>query len=210
MSLGIWQLQRMMWKDDLLRKLDARINMAAISPAEFANIEADEFRLLQAHGEYDISKKMQVLMQGFNGKIGTHEIVPFVTASGTTILVNRGWVPIEEKYEEVSGNHELNGVIRKNPRKGYFALENEPEKNTWYNIELPEMYAKAGVADLGYYVEARAVDEKEELTYPIPLPKKIDIYNQHLQYVITWFGMSIALLIMYYFRFFHNKNGAKK
>jgi len=203
MSLAIWQVQRLQWKEDLIARLDRNLSLPPVSSTEYTNIDQEEFRLLKEHGHYDVRNEMHVLLQSYNGKVGTHVITPFITDTGKTILVNRGWVPNEEAYKEPEIGHELYGVIRKNPRKGYFALENEPKKSIWYNIDLPEMYANLDAPDADYYVEAKALDEKAEMTYPIPLPKKIDIYNEHLQYVITWFGMSIALLAVYYFRFFH-------
>lgn len=204
MSLAIWQMQRLQWKEELIEKLNTRLILAPISADKFSNIDEMEFRLLQENGKFDVKNELQELHQSYNGKVGTHILTPFVTNSGVVILVNRGWVPYETEFAAAAAT-QIYGVIRKNPRAGHFALVNEPKKNIWYNIDLPAMYAKIGAPVLDYYVEAKALDEKAESAYPIPLPKKIDIYNEHLQYVITWLGMSIALLCVYYFRFFHKR-----
>lgn len=198
-------MQRLIWKENLLATLDERIHEQPISAAEFSDIESDEFRLLEDFGHYDFANEMQVLHQSYNGKVGTHIITPFVTDTGEIFLVNRGWVPYEEEFHKPEGKQHVYGVIRKNPRHGYFALENEPEKNIWYNINLDEMGS-----DAGFYIEAQSEDDELKADYPIALPKEIKIYNEHLQYVITWFGMCVALLIMYYFRFFHDKKMSKK
>lgn len=184
--------------------------MTPIKTSEFKDFDEHEFRLVSEIGKYDHANEMQILHQTYNGKVGTHIITPFIADSGKTVLVNRGWVPYETEYESPSSKTELYGIIRRNSDKGHFALKNEPEKDIWYNIDLPQMTAaKAGV-ESEFYIEAKDEEEPEEKIYPLALPKKIQLYNQHMQYVITWFGMSIALLLMYYFRFFHKSGKATK
>ena len=200
----------MYWKEELFAKLENRMAMKPMRVANLSNIIEDEFRVVRSQGTYDYAREMQVLHQSYDGKVGTHVLTPFKTKHGTTILVNRGWVPYEHDFLKPEGELELYGVIRKDPRKGHFALENEAEKNIWYNIDLPQMNQTAPDIETDFYVEAQAPGELDEKVYPLALPKKIHIYNQHMQYVITWFGISLALVLMYYFRFFHKPRAAKK
>lgn len=203
-GLAIWQVQRMNWKESLIEKLENRLEMEPILLSEFSGLEDDEFRLVWEFGHFDHDREMQILHQSFNGKVGTHIITPFEAASGKTVLVNRGWVPYETEFERPEGEVEIFGIIRRDPRKGHFALTNEPEKNIWYNMNIEQM-----ASELEFYVEAKSEEEPETVIYPLALPKKIQIYNQHFQYVITWFGMSLALVLMYYFRFWHKKDEKK-
>lgn len=197
----------MQWKEELLEKLNSRINGAPISEAQLTNVENDEFRQIELVGEFEHEKEMLILQQSYNGKVGVHVVSPFKTVGGKEVIVNRGWVLYEEKHDKPEGQQKIVAVIRKNPRQGYFALKNEPQKNMWYNVNLPEMYAKVGAPVLDFYVEEKATEDDH--SYPIALPKEIHIYNEHLQYVITWFSVSISLLAVYYFRFWHKKTEKK-
>lgn len=196
MYLGIWQLQRMEWKSDLLAKIEQ--NMQTTIPlSEFKSIEEDEFKQVELVGEYQHGDEFHILSRTYNGKAGTHVVTPLTVGSDDKILINRGWVKADGDYEKPAGIVEVTGIIRSSQKGGWLSLKNDPEKNHWFSINLPEMYKKISAQPHEFYID-RVSDKK---TYPLSLPKKINMHNQHLQYVITWFTLSFALLIIYYFRF---------
>lgn len=205
MSLGIWQIQRLSWKQELIEKLEKNLELEALTSIQINNLDEQEFRVLREKGYYDFTHEMEVLHQTYNGKLGTYAITPFKANSGKVFLVNRGWTEYEHKHTNPQGEVEVFGVIRKSPRQGNFALQNEPQKNLWYNIDLEQMSKVAGGTETDFYIELKSESDESPKNYPYPLPKKIQVYNEHVQYIITWFGISIALLVIYYFRFFRKQ-----
>ncbi|MGH3471975.1 MAG: SURF1 family cytochrome oxidase biogenesis protein [Nocardioidaceae bacterium] len=52
----------------------------------------NEWRTITASGRYDPFRRVFVLYRTRGGQNGVDVVVPFVTASGTAVLVDRGWV----------------------------------------------------------------------------------------------------------------------
>ena len=108
-------------------------------------------------------------------------------------------------------------------------VENNPAKQTWMWLDLPVIYKNFNYPVKDYYLDLidpnpdhaicindnsahnlgnsptnpalRHTCDYKKTSYPIALPAKIEVYNEHLVYVITWYSLSIVLLLVYYFRF---------
>lgn len=201
-SLGYWQLERMTWKNELLEKIESRISSEPMDISEYKNMEDDEFKYVTITGEYLHDKEVTLLNRTYNGKPGVHIYTPLKTAD-KTYLVSRGWVRDEQEYNKPEGIQMINGLIRKTQVANWISLENSPEKGQWFWIELEKMYKSVGLEPIELYIDRKIEDGSKD--YPLPLPKKIQIHNEHLQYTITWFSLSITLLVIYYFRFWYRK-----
>ena len=201
MYLGIWQLQRLEWKNGIIEKIEKNLK-TTISYEEFNNIEDDEFKLMKLQGEFLHDRHFNLLSRTYNGKAGTHVLTPFLANNGELLLVNRGWVKADGDYDEPKGIIEIEAVIRTSQKPGWLALENDPAKNHWFSIDLPEIYKSLNKPAKIFYLDRVSEDK----SFPLALPKKIQLHNEHLQYVITWLSLSFALVVMYYFRFWKNKD----
>jgi surfeit locus 1 family protein len=172
-------------------------------PAITITDNAQEYQRMTLKGTYDFSKEMQIIGRPFNGKPGIHVITPMKVAD-KVVLVNRGWSKYDKPYTKPAGELEITGIIRKNPKRNYLnrhtMLDNIPAQNMWFYIDLPQMHHHINTPALNFYVEALATTKPN--SYPYALDGKINIYNEHLAYAITWYSLGVALLIMYYFRFY--------
>lgn len=205
--LGTWQVERRQWKEELLQKVDTNINAPAIPIEGFKNLASDEFRKMHVSGEFIFDKEFLLLNKTHNGKLGQQVFTPFKTTDGQIILVDRGWIPTDKETSKPQGQQEITGVIRGkqalNAIGRVIILENDSLKQIWFWIDLPKMYESNGLAVKDYYLEL--VNNDKSTSYPIALPQKIELYNEHLQYAITWYSLSIILLLVYYFRFWKTK-----
>ena len=190
----------MEWKNDVLAKIDARLEHPPISYSEYTNLENDEYRQMQLEGIYLFDKEIKLMNKTYNGKPGFHVMTPLELFNGERVIINRGWIPVEKEYEQPAGVQTVTGVIRRGQAPNWLTLENNPQKGHWFWIDLPTIYSEANAEPLEYYIDRKL--DTDSATYPLALPKKIQLYNEHLQYAITWFSLSIALLVIYYFRFF--------
>jgi surfeit locus 1 family protein len=202
--LGTWQVQRLLWKTALIEKVNARTNGEPISIPEYKNVADDEFRLLKLIGEFDYKNEITLLSRTYNGKAGVHVLTPLHEENlQKTILIDRGWVKSDGDYEKPVGRQEIIGIIRAGQKQNWIMLDNDPAKNFWFWVDLPAMYKKISAPQQDFYLDLKQGAAVK--TYPIALPKKIEIYNEHLQYAITWYSLSLALLGVYYCRFWHKK-----
>lgn len=201
-SLGIWQVQRLHWKERLIDQLGAR---AAAAPVGLAEAEAAlnrgediEFLKLRFSATYlfDTEKTM---ISTIDGGPGFTVITPAVTADGRAVLVDRGQVPPErlKDYGRPQGEVEVTGVVRQY-RNGQarFDPDNDPAANQWYWWDIPAMLKASklapGIKALPVVVQllpgSAAADD------PRPPEPRANLTNNHLGYAITWFGLALALL----------------
>lgn len=203
-ALGTWQVQRRFAKQDMLARIDANVNAAPITPETFKNISQDEFKKMNLTGKYIHDKDLLLLNRSHNGKPGQHVMTPFLTSGGETILVDRGWIPTDREYEKPEGEMQITGVVRATQKLNFMAnmitLANDPPKQNWFWLDLPALYQSVGVPPKDYYLDL--IDpERTTKSYPYALDGKIEVYNEHMVYIITWYSLSIVLLLVYYFRF---------
>ena len=134
-------------------------------------------------------------------------MTPLQTDSGEIILVNRGWTPNDSEPLRPAGKQKIIGIIHGRQKLNYIGkhimLDNNPAKNQWFTIDLHQMYTAIKAPEKEFYLDM--INEEGNKTFPYALPKKIEIYNEHFQYVLTWYGIALALVVIYYFRFWYRK-----
>jgi len=101
----------------------------------------------------------------------------------------------------------LKGIIRYPQKKGYFVPENDGKNGFWFTIKPSEIFKFLNFNSTeiisNYYIDALRVGEK--MTLPIGVSGEPKLRNQHLSYAITWYGLALSLLIVYFS--YHVSNG---
>jgi surfeit locus 1 family protein len=205
-ALGIWQLQRLAWKDALIAERQARSAAPAMTlPAEIDDPEALAFTRVRVRGSFLHEAEMYLVARPLAGRPGLHVVTPLVLEDGRALLVDRGWVPEARKDPatraegQLAGVVELEGLLRIGGWTGYSWLkpENQPAENVWYRVEPAAM---AEAADLARAVTAVYLDAGPAEN-PGGLPKggqtRVHMANDHLGYAITWFALAVALVAVY-------------
>lgn len=202
-TLGFWQLHRLEWKLGLIEQIETRAFMEPVSlPMETSNLDDLEYQSVTLKGRFDNNQEMTLYSVGPNGRPGYDLYTPFHMEDGNTIIVNRGWVPQalknqSERPETLDGSAlDINGLLRKPGRKLWYGPENEPENNNWYYGNLQMMAEAQGIKDI-YPMYLYASKEEEDNGFPIAGRTEFNIVNNHLDYVLTWFGLAIVLIIIY-------------
>ena len=215
LGLSVWQLQRMEWKEALLAERHERPAMVALTDDELLAI-ADatplEFRLARIAGTYDHAHEMHLVARSMNGNVGVQVVTPFTLENGTTILVNRGWVPDDHADAatrldgQVAGTVTIEALVRRPGTPHWLVPDNEPDANRWFWMDLPAMRAAAGLSPDGppFYLEERAGQHPGE--FPIGGQTRLDLPNDHLQYAITWFLLAIALAVIWFLYHWRRKD----
>jgi surfeit locus 1 family protein len=205
-ALGVWQVQRLTEKQQLLAQVEVRAGAPPISLAEaLKRAQSGEdisFLRVTAKGHFDHTLELHK-QASLKGGPGFEVITPFVSDDGVAVLVDRGAVPEELKLpssrNESVGPTEITGVIRiHGGGQGVFDPENDAAGNLWYWWDMPAMQAQAS-----FPAEAKpapfilhALPGGDQPRYPLPSEPDDGIRNNHLQYAITWFSLAAVLLVI--------------
>ena len=213
MSLGTWQLERKQWKDELIARLDQRLAAApAALPARETwtrlSQETDEFRRVTFPVEFLAGEEALVYASGGSSLrpdvsgAGYWVFAPARLAGGSIVLINRGFVP-EGRQDwktrsqgQVQGVIDVVGVLRWPEPRGTFTPPDDPAKNLWF-VRDPAAIAAARKWNTAapFYVDQEAPLPPGGL--PRAGPLKASLPNNHLQYAVTWYGLTVVLLAVF-------------
>ena len=208
-ALGVWQLERRAWKNDLIQKIEARAYGAPgrIPPeSEWVgwSQDAEEYRRVRVAGRflYEAEVAVHGLMSGRErGQPlqGYYLLTPLRLHDGSTVVVNRGFVPGELRSpgrrpgSDPEGEIAFTGLVRAPETPAPFVPKNDPAKNEWF-VRSPDEIAKAK----GLSRVAPFLIDADPIPSPAGWPKggqtRLAMPNDHLQYALTWFGLALALL----------------
>lgn len=208
-GLGIWQLERLDWKADLLARIEAQTASAPVAlPAEIDDPGAWAYRRVTVTGTFLHDRELYLLPRTHEGASGLHVLTPLRrTDLGTGgrdahVLIDRGWVPVDARDParrpdgRVTGVLTVEGIARAPADKAWMQPDNRPDSNEWYGVDLAAMARHAGVDGLApVFVEADAAPQPGGL--PIGGQTRIAFANNHLQYALTWFGLAAVLVVVY-------------
>ena len=200
-SLGVWQLQRLNWKNTQIAKIAQSQTMPILGslPQELDGLE---YRRVMLTGTYLNDKSLHMVGRPQGEGQGFYIVTPFqLEDDGRIIIVNRGFSP-PGKESKPKGLQTLTGIIRPARLKRTFSPENQPAKNVWFYEDMGAMSEATGVTLTPLIVEA--VGEKAKDVYPVPHDGNISLRNDHFNYAITWFSLAIIGLVM--FGFYQRKN----
>lgn len=198
-GLGIWQLQRLSWKLDLIARVEQRLKAAPVAapgPTEWAGISAaaDEYRRIMLQGRYLDAPETLTMAVTERGP-GFWVMAPLRTSEGFTVLINRGFVPegkrAPEDRRKVAGEDaRVVGLLRLNEPDGGFLRANDPAAGRWYSRDVAAIAQAQGLGQVAsYFVDADAATE------PGPLPQggmtQVAFRNTHLVYALTWFCLAL-------------------
>lgn len=198
-GLGIWQLQRLSWKLDLIARVEARLRappVAAPGPAEWPGVTAtaDEYRRVNLRGRYlDVPETLTMAVTERGP--GFWVLAPFRADAGFTVLVNRGFVPEGQRAtaerRKVAGEEaRVVGLLRLAEPGGGFLRANDPIAGRWYSRDVAAIAKAQKLGPVApYFVDVDAATE------PGPLPQggmtQVSFRNTHLVYALTWFCLAL-------------------
>lgn len=204
-GLGTWQMERRVWKADLIATMDARLALPPIPVTDFvAKGARDDYRPVSASGTFRHDQEMYLAARSYKGQLGYHVVTPLVLdGSQTAVLIDRGWVPSDRRAPasraagQVVGPVTLIGIARQQTKPGLFTPDNRPDQNQWYWADLPAMAAHAGLAQVApLLLEAGTAENPGGL--PIGGQTFINLPNNHLQYALTWYSLAVVLVVIYF------------
>lgn len=207
LALGTWQVERLAWKEDLIATIDQRIHSApnSMSSITTRRVTTDDvdYWPVSVGGEFHHEGERHFFAT-HEGRSGYFVYTPFEFAENRYVLVNRGFVPFELKDPalrpegQVEGWQTITGLSRNvlHGKPSWIVPDNDPAANIFYWKDLKVMAATSGVGRpedyVGFFIDANDAPNPGGL--PIGGVTLISLPNNHLQYVVTWYGLAVALV----------------
>lgn len=217
-ALGIWQLKRMQWKDQLIAQISTTLTAKPVSINDItAGIEYGydvDWLRIKLTGTYLHNLERYVYAPGKAG-IGYQVITPFIEKSGSLVFVDRGWVSEAQKNQKTrqpkrqpEGTINLIGVTRVHQANmTLFQADADLASKTWYWYDLETMAADlpAGVGQTPdgqlpvispVFMQIEPGGEAGTGDWPKIPPVKLELPNNHFQYAITWLSLAVIVFGM--------------
>jgi surfeit locus 1 family protein len=170
--LSIWQLSRLVWKENLIAELNAKAHLPPLETSQ--NLEA--FRQIVLKGQW-ILKPLFLQYKVYKDEAGCEVVLPLSYESGGTFLVNLGWQKschiLEKKLPPLA---QKSVGLLKPFENSLGSLKNIPGQE-WYFMDFEQMQNFLGIGLQEFYIDI----EKG-------IPK---LPNNHLMYALTWAILSI-------------------
>ncbi|MGV6802795.1 MAG: SURF1 family protein [Ruegeria sp.] len=189
-SLGIWQVNRLAWKEGVLAEIETRISAAPVPLPDVVDPVSDRYLPVAVSGEM-LPNEIHVLVSVKQVGPGYRIIAPFRTA-GRTILVDRGFVPTAAKQADRQiGTMEISGNLHWPDEVDGYTPDPDQAANIWFARDVPALAAELGTEPVLLIARTRSDP------HIIPLPvDTAGIPNDHLQYAVTWFGLALVWAAM--------------
>jgi surfeit locus 1 family protein len=207
-GLGVWQLERLDWKEKLIAEVEARVAappVAAPVEQEWAGLAPNdyEYRHVKLNGVYDLTRQALVFRnldhpRGRFGGPGYLVMTPLRLADGAIVIVNRGFVPADAKdsFAAATGSApsvtEVTGLMRASEPRNWFTPPDDPAHGAWYTRD-PAAIAAALKLDHAAPFTVDADASGGPGTLPQGGETILAFPNNHFSYALTWFGMALAL-----------------
>jgi surfeit locus 1 family protein len=212
LALGFWQLDRKVWKEALIAKIETGLQAAplALWPENewtLWNPQTHEFRKIEVSGTFLHDK--EILVHGLyqhNDQAsvlkGFYVFTPLQLEKGGIVIMNRGFVPDAVKepqkraQSQAAGIVTLIGLLRASETRTMFVPENQPLREEWFVRSIPDMAAARGLMRVApFLIELDATAQPDG--WPKGGRAVVNIRNNHLSYALTWFSLAAILLVIF-------------
>jgi surfeit locus 1 family protein len=205
--LGIWQLERRVWKLDLIERVEHRVHAAPVAAPDLKDAASlssfDEYRRVRVSGRF--LHQHETLVKALTEKgSGYWLMTPLRTDSGMTVLINRGFLPPDKRdaalrpLGQVEGSVVVTGLIRLSEGNAGFLRHNDALADRWYARDVHAISVKRDLSDVApYFIDADNAPNPGG--WPIGGLTVVRFSNNHLVYALTWFSLALMVSVGLFF-----------
>lgn len=210
-NLGFWQLRRLEQRRALNAQILAGLNANPL-PLTGDPVNPDEFHRhrVVVTGTLDNAASIVLQNRPFRGEPGVELVTPLrIENSQTAVLVDRGWIPLDEidpesrRVYDISGPVTIQGIAyRTEPQpSGYLVMPDptlapgQERLDKWFRVDTERIAQQLDYPLLPIYVKQSPGANPDEL----PLREEnFDLSEgNHLSYAIQWFSFAVILVAVY-------------
>ena len=204
-SLGRWQLHRAAQKRVLFDSFAA--GASATRSIELETPKVPRYSLVEAYGHYDATRQILIDNMVNAERAGYFVITPFALQAGGWVLVNRGWVPLGKSRAErpaipvAADSRRIRGRADNLPSPGIrMGTPAVPAPPFPVVANFPTHSAAAQLLNEASWTAATdliLLDPAEPDGYVRNWAAPGFPPMRHLGYAVQWFGLALALLVIY-------------
>lgn len=189
-GLGVWQLYRLHWKEQLIAEMARTEAMPPLPAAILLTDAKPQWRSVILPTCRPDPRHALYMHSEVNGVPGYRVLVACPTGMGQDMLVDLGFV--REKLSALPFDAIAPvGRLRPADKPSAFAPVNNPAAQDWYARSAAEMGAALGTQVRPDYflvldLQASHLENSSLLQGPLTAP----LSNRHLEYALTWFGLA--------------------
>lgn len=215
--LGLWQLDRLTYKEALLAQVADGQTLPEVTrlPRDEAALKALLYRKVKLKGQMLHGKYYLRVSVHRDYAAGFYVLTPMKVPSieqgdePMTILLNRGFISgtLSNAKARLDGYMKGNpvtvtGVLRPPHKARLFTRDNVMDQNLWFYEDVDLMGPTQGISLAPYVVEVSeesgsGIHLNDTIIHPNSM--QIRMRNDHLGYAVTWFGLAIVALVMFWF-----------
>jgi surfeit locus 1 family protein len=210
-NLGFWQLRRL--EQRRAYNAEVRAGLEA-TPVELTGQPVDPDALNRHRvivtGTLDNAESIIIQNRPFRGEPGVELVTPLkITGSDQAVLVNRGWIPLDQMDAEsrraydIAGEITVKGIAYRTEDQptGYLVMPDptlapgETRLDAWFRVDTARMAEQLGYPLLPLYVRQSPGADPDEM----PLREEVFDLSEgsHLGYAMQWFTFAIVLVAVY-------------
>ena len=200
-ALGFWQLYRLQEKNAFIASVSRNLDNPALEYK--VGKPATIYQKIKLYGQF--LKGSDIYLYGRKAsepaKEGYYMLSPFKTNQGSVIMIARGWFAAKNKLliQDVSDSNsiEITGVILPLEKQKIFIPNNDLKNNVWFTLKHQEMIDYTQQKLENFYLIQMNPASLPQYILPISAEGLVKIKNDHLEYALTWFCLSICLGIIF-------------
>ncbi len=190
-SLGIWQLERLKWKEAKLAAINAMLVDAPVALPSGVTMEADRYRGVTVSGTYTGEAVFKLDSLADQGP-GKRVIAVLVTTDGRRVLVDRGiWLDGSAATPAAAHAATVQGNLDWPQESDSYTPPPDGKTGLWFARDVPAMAKALGTEPTLIVARMPTGDG----IVPMPVDTS-SIPNDHWQYAMTWFSLACVWLMM--------------
>jgi surfeit locus 1 family protein len=209
-SLGVWQLQRLAWKEEILARIDATITAEPVPLPAAVDAGTDGYRPVTVTGALG-GEEIHVLTSVKDVGPG-YRVISVLTSGDRRVMVDLSFVPQEAKNESrLAENLTVTGNLHWPSEVDGWTPAPDLAANIWFARDVPAMAAQLQAEPFLIVARDLSVAGSGSGLDVTPLPiDSAAISNDHLNYAITWFSLALVWAVMSGFLLFRVARTARK
>jgi surfeit locus 1 family protein len=184
-ALGVWQLQRLAWKEGILAQISARLTDRPVPLPAVPDPARDKYLPVRVAGRFT-GPGIDVLVSVKEGGAGYRVIAAFQTEDGRRVLIDRGFLPADQRARpRIATTAAILGTLHWPDETDSFTPPPDAARGIWFARDVPAMAAQLQTEPV--LIVAR--EATGDGITPLPVDTR-GIPNNHLNYALTWFSLA--------------------